>query len=286
MAAELAYSKNFDKALTRTGRPCVLMGHARYPTRGGVTLKDTHPHNIGHIVGMHNGTMSVVNGAVVSKEENDSRLLFECLQKEGLQTTLQRAVGEYALSWLDMKEGTINFYRNHGRPLWFAAFKGGGGTIWYASEPEYLYIILDKMYPGDKIEVSELPPFHHLAFKVPATSGNVHPFKFEKVIPQTSTSVPVVVKQGNALPDDGKDVTNPVKYITFHGQALYYDELIKALWKGCTVCEKPKDFSDYRQCKLKWYDREEFVCRECYETDPFARQVYDGYVAGTANTAH
>jgi hypothetical protein len=274
-SAELVYSPAFDKSIKSLNRPTLLMGHARFPTRGGLTMADVHPHCVGDILGMHNGTMSVVNGSVIKKDDNDSKLLFECLEKEGLETTVKRAVGDYALCWLNRADWTVNFYRNTKRPLWFATQIGGGGTVWWASEPDFLFLVLERQYGEGTIETFELAPFHHLSFRV-RPDGKIKPVKYENIVPGTpptpKTSVPAV--SCNALQTEA---SSNVQYTTHAGKALYFEELEAALKSGCVTCGNAHTMRDYNLARIVWVDRDEYVCKQCYALDPLATQIVHQY---------
>jgi hypothetical protein len=281
-ASEHVYSPMFNQKLKEAGTISTLMGHARYPTRGGVTMADVHPHYVGDIIGMHNGTMSVVDGTVVGKEDNDSRMIFESINREGFEKAVLKMSGEFALSWLDLKDSSLHFYRNIKRPLWFAGHTGGWNTVWWASEASFLYCALERTYGDETMDVVDLKPYHHVVFDMRAKSGKVLPTRYENItFPTKGNALPAV--QDNLAINTVAEPSN-VRYVTYKGQTLFAEELALVLSKGCAWCSHPKEMSDYTQCKIKWVSQAEFFCKECAESD-FAAQ-YAEAVNHPTNIAH
>jgi hypothetical protein len=146
ISGHLAYgSEKFDELVKL--RVNTLIGHARFPTKGGVDLKACHPHRSEHIIGVHNGTMWKVGGEDV-KDQSDSKMLFESFAKNGVIETIKESEGAYALVWIDEKDQTINFLRNGQRTLFFKNFGWSSNinTLYWSSEKEMLDFVCGREY--------------------------------------------------------------------------------------------------------------------------------------------
>lgn len=137
----LFYNKKTYNLLYNTKNVFALMGHARAATIGSVIPENAHPHHVGHILGMHNGTINSLG----DKNKTDSECLFERIAEKGIQEALNSITGNlaYALTWLDSKTNTINILRNENRPLYGMVAKTGG-LMYYASERLFLEIINER----------------------------------------------------------------------------------------------------------------------------------------------
>lgn len=123
-----------------------LLGHNRAATRGKVNADNAHPFEFDNIMGMHNGTLTERWKLDDYKDfDVDSENLFYHLQKHGLQDTLNKCKGAYALVWHDSNDSTVNLYRNKERPLAYAYSKDRK-TLYWASEEDMLIWILDRNY--------------------------------------------------------------------------------------------------------------------------------------------
>lgn len=143
---------------------CVF-GHTRWPTRGYIDLMEhVHPHNVGNIIGVHNGTMEYVMGKKPEKDESDSRKLFEAIAEHGIKKTIEESKGTYALTWMDRKDNTLHFLRNYERPLHFGHFEGDD-TIYWASEPKFLECVLARR-SKNKLQVTSMPIDTHYVYEL------------------------------------------------------------------------------------------------------------------------
>lgn len=118
----------------------ILIGHNRAATSGSVTRKTAHPFEFGSIVGVHNGTLtdqSLLEDS--SMFSVDSENIFYHMDKNGLDHTLQRLEGAFALVWYDKPNRSVNFIRNSERPLFYT---NTGDCIFWASEPWMLQVAL------------------------------------------------------------------------------------------------------------------------------------------------
>lgn len=118
----------------------VLLGHNRLATKGKVNGANAHPYQYGHIVGAHNGTLDKtcwdeLNSVLEEPTDVDSQAIFACFEKIGVEETVKRLKGAWALVWVDLKEGTLNFLRNKERPFWYAYDKGFRRVFWASEHP-------------------------------------------------------------------------------------------------------------------------------------------------------
>lgn len=81
-----------------------LMGHTRHATQGAKTIENSHPFEIGHIIGAHNGTVgnhTSLNKDRDVKYEVDSMHIFHGLNAD---TGLDGVFGYGAIEWTDDRE--------------------------------------------------------------------------------------------------------------------------------------------------------------------------------------
>jgi predicted glutamine amidotransferase len=136
-------------------RKAIMIGHARAPTIGGTDIEWVHPHRVNHIVGVHNGTLRSFDGkGIDAKKDSDSKMLINGIAKEGIEKTIEKTNGAYAMVWLDENKKTLNFLRNDERPLFFGHFTSQvrPGTLYWASDRRFLEFAL-----GHGSTIFELP---------------------------------------------------------------------------------------------------------------------------------
>ena len=121
-----------------------IIGHNRAATKGAVNSANAHPFEVGNIVLAHNGTLRKQHLLPDSKDfEVDSENIAHAINKDGIEATVKRLCGAFALSYYDGVDNTINLVRNVERPLFTAKVKGWGktanGLVW-ASESWMIYV--------------------------------------------------------------------------------------------------------------------------------------------------
>lgn len=134
---DLFDSKRFQETLSGFSS-LAFIGHNRLATKGAVNSTNAHPYEYGHIVGAHNGTLDQsswkdLEKAVGEETGVDSQAIFLAISKLGIEETVKLLRGAWALTWIDTKEGTMNFLRNKERPLWYCYTEAFDKLFW-ASE--------------------------------------------------------------------------------------------------------------------------------------------------------
>lgn len=121
---------------------CVLMGHNRWATKGKINSVNAHPFEHGHIIGAHNGTLRNQSLLPDHKDfEVDSDNIFYSMSQIGVDDTIAKTHGAFALTWYDAEQETMNFIRNDERPL-FLAETEDSKTVFWASERWMLEVVL------------------------------------------------------------------------------------------------------------------------------------------------
>lgn len=133
--------KAFDDAMR--GSQCVLMGHNRWATKGKISRRNAHPFEHSHITGAHNGTLRSQQLLVDHKEfEVDSDNIFHSIAKVGVDETISKTCGAFALTWYDSVSESMNFVRNDERPLWLCESEDSR-TLFWASELWMITVTLE-----------------------------------------------------------------------------------------------------------------------------------------------
>ena len=118
----------------------VFIGHNRLATKGVVNNINAHPYEFDHIVGAHNGTLSpasfkALEDKIGEKFEVDSKAIFACIAKFGIEETVPLLQGAWALVWFDRSNKTLNFLRNKERPFWTATSADHKKLFWASEWP-------------------------------------------------------------------------------------------------------------------------------------------------------
>jgi predicted glutamine amidotransferase len=160
----LFYTKEYEKLIEKVKKLKLhaLVGHNRYATTGKCTTANTHPFVKDHIVMVHNGTLEYSSDLELNKFDVDSQCLTEAVAQFGIKEAIAKVRGAYAVVFYDSKEHTLNFLRNHERPL-ALAIDTQMNTMYWASEGDMLRWILNrnsmKMVKVQELPVNELWSF-------------------------------------------------------------------------------------------------------------------------------
>lgn len=116
-------TKEYEDAMATSLKEAnFIVGHNRAATKGKLTAACTHPFRENHIILVHNGTL-VSHKELDNKAEVDSQAICIHLAHNGVKETLSKINGAFALIWFNTKDNTLNFCRNHQRPLYIIETK-------------------------------------------------------------------------------------------------------------------------------------------------------------------
>lgn len=262
--AEMAYDTEINTFLNKTELTC-LIGHSRLPTSGGLGIEDCHPIMGSHTIGVHNGTLTNVNGKPVGKTDHDSRLLFSALDNtRSPEHVLENTEGAMAAVWINKQTSRLWMYRNLGRPLHLATVNGDPSTIFWSSEAEALdFVIRRQLTDSSALRLLALEPFTMLSFTLrPQKNGAVLPMETIRLNLRKLEIVP-------------PNVTSKVMYPTTRTHSVEEDELLQILQAGCDNCVQPASFDSYKKQDVLFYTDTKFMCATCLEYDEFARRVVE-----------
>lgn len=146
----------------------LLLGHNRWATAGEINNDNAHPFHHGKFVGVHNGTLRGQHRLKDYKKfDVDSENIYYNMDEEGVEETIKKLNGAFALVWYNIEEGVVQMCRNKERPLYLCKSEEGKTYFW-ASEPWMLKVALGKC--GIKhTEPVELEEGKLLTLEVPET---------------------------------------------------------------------------------------------------------------------
>jgi predicted glutamine amidotransferase len=175
----------------------VLMGHNRYATKGGITKHTAHPFEINNIIGAHNGTLTRQNMLDDSSYfDVDSENLYYHMDKNGLNDTVGKLYGAYALTWYDKTDGSMNFLRNRERTLFYTSVDD---CLFWASEEWMLEVALNR----NNIKCGTILPFapdNHYKIIVNSSKSSKEPVLGKPHIQDKSSFQPKLVVYNPYVP--------------------------------------------------------------------------------------
>lgn len=176
-----AFKDLCSKTLNVTAR--AVMGHNRYATVGNTDdHNNAHPFLHGNVVTAHNGTLDSRTGLEGSSLDFDvdSDQLAYTMANKPLADFIEQVDGAFALVWMDNGSGqnSINFIRNHERPMWFAKVKDK--DIWfYASEKWMIEGSCSRKRRVYELEYEELPVGEHRAYTLDAAGTTLEKTEYD-----------------------------------------------------------------------------------------------------------
>lgn len=160
---DLMDSRKFEKAMNGVNN--VLLGHNRYATKGAINVANAHPFVFNNVIGAHNGTLvSQFHLDDYKDFDVDSENIYHHMNNNGVEDTIAKLNGAFALTWYDKEEHTINFIRNSQRPLYYT-FSKDRKTLFWASEEWMLNVALGRngVEHNGVLSSAEM---HHCSIKV------------------------------------------------------------------------------------------------------------------------
>lgn len=137
--------KSYNKIIGDNGfKSKFIMGHNRWATKGGVSNKTSHPFHYKDILMAHNGSLRGQWRLPESRDfDVDSENIAYSLAKIGVDKTISLLDGSYSLVWANTTDKTVNFIRNHERPMYMGLVKDKK-TVLYASEELMIEWLADR----------------------------------------------------------------------------------------------------------------------------------------------
>lgn len=254
---ELYGVDGFDAMMKRYHR--ALIGHNRFATYGKVTNGNAHPFHHGDFVGVHNGTLKTISNLPGHKKfDTDSEMIYHCFSEEGVDETLTKLHGAFALAWYNNRANAVQLCRNEERPLWLCRTEDGA-TCFFASEPWMLRVALSRndikgidpvlIDPGTLITLSLdtkagdplLPRIRKIGLytRPPVThTNNCYTKPVEKPSSEGGNIVPFRQKADQGQPPPSlKDFLNKVVTFSVTGE----DEQNGQKFISCQVEDPPRD---------------------------------------------
>ena len=208
---DLFQHRDYAKLVAK-GSPQVLIGHNRWATQGKVNNINAHPFEIGSITGAHNGTL--IDQTLLPdhhKFEVDSENIIHSLDKIGIDKTLEKTYGAFALTFYDYVDNTLHMVRNKERPLFWAKTTDQKCMFWASEE----WMLLAAAYRnGVKLgKVRNLPELKLHSFEMPNQRYfNLDEPKVRKVKEHTPVKKPVTTQCTKQQGSGGGTITKSANH--------------------------------------------------------------------------
>lgn len=134
LPSDLMELKSYDRFVHTSAR--ALIGHNRYGTMGAKTKANAHPFGMTNVVGVHNGTITDASKRAMKDGVDfgtDSEAVYYNIDWYGVENTIPKLEGAWALVFYHEPTNTLNFIRNDKRPL-FYGFSDDMKQLYWASE--------------------------------------------------------------------------------------------------------------------------------------------------------
>jgi hypothetical protein len=208
---DLFQMKGVDQFFNNYGFHKLLLGHNRWATVGKVNSVNAHPFELDHLIGAHNGTLR--NQSLLPNHlqfETDSENIFHAFETLGVEATVRKLHGAFALTWFDKAGKVLNLLRNDERPLFFTFFNKDK-TFAYASERWMLEGILARHGLAHS-DIQSLEPMYHYTLEIPDNENtafdNFHMKKLEGYTPPKYDGNRWKGQQTNGV-QGGKGISKP-----------------------------------------------------------------------------
>lgn len=265
--------------------PFIIAGHCRQATVGSVTRENAHPYKLEKVAGMKNGTLTGLKGHQTG--ETDSVAFLRLIQDVGIQKAFDESFGKGGLAcvWIDVRDASLNFFRNAGRPLFFL---NTAGAIYWASEAPMLDLVRARAgltSANNKIE--DLPPNTHRKYKIQNVMASpvdkllvaepVH-YMFGRPVEPAKTEVTVISEDRVPIKIE-KDLyskyatkvnspSRPFQIKGFRNKNLKHSKAKDLLQKGCAFCTKKLALGEAD--RAYFFNNKSFLCEDHHD-DPAAR---------------
>lgn len=191
---ELWETKEYNKMMQASAH--VILQHNRKATVGPKTSAMAHPFLFNHIVGAHNGTVSMSDIDKLPKGKgslSDSRAILEAINDIGAVETMKLlpdwGTNAWALTWYDKRDHTMNMLRNADRPL-FYCYDDKRENIFWSSLVEHLAagILINGVRRPQGEKCFTLPENRMFTWKIPEWGKSFQPPKETKIEYKTWSS--------------------------------------------------------------------------------------------------
>jgi hypothetical protein len=168
-ASDFIELDTYRRMMSRFDEYGYVIGHARSSTSDGWNLADAnaHPFQYGPITLVHNGTIRNYRMLDSGMEHPvDSAHIAAAMENEDEpKEVLNKLAGPFACVWHDARDGTLNFAKNHEKPLYWCYIEKEN-TMFWGSELEAIYAVMvrhDYQIEG-KFRIAT--SYHHFKFKL------------------------------------------------------------------------------------------------------------------------